>query len=183
MEERPSSTADVCSASKEISRIFGSRKFIFLFTNLLNQIDQFSVITHLSVLIHLLLCLPSGFVLIDISTLCYIHLYTPAHAACPERLYFCFYKPPLLVCTINQIDQFSLIIQFSVLVYLLLFLPSGFVLVDISTLFYIHLHTPAHATYPKRFSVLDMTNAILSNRLQMMKFLTKIVSVVLLFLP
>jgi len=144
----------------------------------LNQVDQFSVITQFSV-IHLLLCLPSVFFLLDISTLFYVHLHTPAHATCPERLNFRFYKPPLLDCTLNQIDQISVITHFSVLSYLLLCLPNDFVLVDISTLFYMHLHTSTHATCPTRFNILDVTVVILINRLQMMKFLTKNMTVVL----
>jgi len=91
---------------------------------------------------------------LDISALFHIHLRTPAHATCPECLHSCFYKPLLLDCTLNQISQFSVITQFGVLVYLLLCLPSGFVLVDISTLFYMHLHTPTHATCPRYFNVL-----------------------------
>lgn len=150
---------------------------------ILNQIDQFSVITQFSVIIHLLQCLPSGFFLVDISTLFYINLRTLAHATCPKSLHFCFYKHPLLDCTLNQIDQFSVITHLSVLIHLLPCLPGGFVLVDIFTLFYILLHTPAHAKCPKRFSVLDVTIVILRNtcRLQMMTLLTKIVSVVLFF--
>ena len=91
---------------------------------------------------------------LDISALFHIHLRTPAHATCPECLHSCFYKPLLLDCTLNQISQFSVITQFGVLVYLLLCLPSSFVLVDISTLFCMHLHTPTHATCPRYFNVL-----------------------------
>jgi hypothetical protein len=113
----------------------------------------------------------------------YINLHTLGHATCPESLHFCFYKHPLLDCALNQIDQFSVITHLSVLIHLLPCLPGGFVLVDISTLFYILLHTPAHGTCPKCFSVLNVTIVILCNtcRLQIIKLLTKIVSVVLLF--
>jgi hypothetical protein len=82
-----------------------------------------------------------------------------------------------------HVSMFSVITHLSVLIHRLPCLPCGFVLVDISTMFYILLHTPTHVTCPKRFSVPDVTIVILRNtcRLQMMKLLTKIVSVVLLF--
>lgn len=91
----------------------------------------------------------------------------------PKTFTFLFLQTPTY-CTPNQIDQFSVITHLSVLNHLLLCLPSGFVLVDISTLFYVQLRTPAHAICPKRFSVLDVIIVILRNRLQPMKFLQKL---------